>query len=160
MTTSNKSFLLYLLVFLGATLADISSKFLIKSYMEQNAIVSLNILPFLNIVSVWNKGISFGLFSFFNLSAWFWLAVNAAVICVIYWVINKWIGFYSYSKLAFTLIIAGACGNNFDRFYHGAVFDFIDLYIGNYHWPAFNLADSFVTCSAIILILIPTKKNA
>ena len=52
-------------------------------------------------------------------------------------------------------IIGGAIGNVIDRFAHGAVVDFIDLYIGDYHWPAFNMADSAITCGVVVLVLYP-----
>ena len=51
------------------------------------------------------------------------------------------------------MIIGGAMGNVIDRLLHGAVFDFLDFYVGKYHWPAFNIADAGITCGAIILIL-------
>ena len=54
--------------------------------------------------------------------------------------------------LPFSLIIGGALGNLFDRLWHGYVVDFVDWYIGAYHWPAFNIADSAIVCGAIIMI--------
>ncbi|GHT89187.1 hypothetical protein FACS1894113_3580 [Alphaproteobacteria bacterium] len=51
------------------------------------------------------------------------------------------------------MIIGGAIGNLIDRFTHGAVVDFIDVYYKNWHWPAFNIADSFICCGAIYLML-------
>jgi len=47
----------------------------------------------------------------------------------------------------------GAVGNLVDRINHGYVVDFIDVYYGDWHWPAFNLADSAITCGVILLIL-------
>ena len=43
------------------------------------------------------------------------------------------------------MIAGGALGNALDRLIHGAVFDFVDLHWGPYHWPAFNLADAAIT---------------
>lgn len=51
------------------------------------------------------------------------------------------------------LIIGGAVGNLIDRINHGYVVDFIDVYYGDWHWPAFNLADSAITCGVILMII-------
>jgi len=51
------------------------------------------------------------------------------------------------------LIIGGAIGNLSDRIRHGYVVDFIDVYYRDWHWPAFNLADSAITCGVILLLL-------
>lgn len=49
-------------------------------------------------------------------------------------------------------VLGGALGNIFDRIFHGYVVDFIDIYIGQWHWYTFNLADSFITVGAIVMI--------
>jgi signal peptidase II len=54
---------------------------------------------------------------------------------------------------ALALIIGGALGNLIDRTRHGYVVDFIDVYYRGWHWPAFNLADSAITCGVILLLL-------
>jgi len=53
---------------------------------------------------------------------------------------------------ALTFILAGAIGNLIDRVLHGEVIDFLDVYYSNYHWPAFNLADSFITVGVTITL--------
>ena len=55
-------------------------------------------------------------------------------------------------KFSLTLILAGALGNQIDRFVRGYVIDFLDVYIKNWHWPTFNIADSCISCGAVILI--------
>ena len=52
-----------------------------------------------------------------------------------------------------SLILGGAIGNLIDRFAHGAVVDFIDVYYQQYHWPAFNVADSAITVGTALLII-------
>lgn len=54
---------------------------------------------------------------------------------------------------ALGLIIGGAVGNLVDRINHGYVVDFIDVYYRDWHWPAFNLADSAITCGVVLLIM-------
>jgi len=53
---------------------------------------------------------------------------------------------------ALSLIIGGAIGNLVDRVNQGYVVDFIDVFYGDWHWPAFNLADSAITCGVILLL--------
>ena len=54
---------------------------------------------------------------------------------------------------ALGLIIGGAVGNLVDRINHGYVVDFIDVYYRDWHWPAFNIADSAITCGVILLLI-------
>jgi signal peptidase II len=55
--------------------------------------------------------------------------------------------------LGFSFILGGALGNLIDRIADGRVTDFIDWYAGNYHWPTFNVADSFITVGVALLII-------
>ena len=55
--------------------------------------------------------------------------------------------------VALTLILGGAVGNVVDRIYIGHVIDFIDIYIGSWHWPAFNIADSAITIGAVMMVI-------
>jgi signal peptidase II len=66
-----------------------------------------------------------------------------------------------YLTIALGLVIGGAFGNAIDRIINGAVADFLDFYIGNYHWPAFNLADSaiFIGVSMLLIDEFLFKKN-
>lgn len=54
---------------------------------------------------------------------------------------------------ALTFILGGAIGNLIDRVFYGEVIDFLDVYWRNYHWPAFNIADSFITVGVTIALL-------
>jgi signal peptidase II len=56
-------------------------------------------------------------------------------------------------NLAFALIISGAIGNVIDRIVYGYVIDFLDVYVGDWHWPAFNVADSAITIGAVLMLL-------
>ena len=50
------------------------------------------------------------------------------------------------------LVLGGALGNVIDRIWLGAVIDFVDMHAAGYHWPAFNVADSAISCGAVLLI--------
>ena len=62
-------------------------------------------------------------------------------------------------KYAIALILGGALGNLIDRSIYGYVIDFIDVYYQQYHWPAFNIADSAIFVGAILLILDSLKNH-
>lgn len=59
--------------------------------------------------------------------------------------------------IALTFILGGAIGNLIDRFAYGEVIDFLDFYWGSYHWPAFNIADSFITIGVAITVFYLIK---
>jgi signal peptidase II len=59
----------------------------------------------------------------------------------------------SWTAVGLALVLGGAVGNLIDRLYLGHVVDFIDLYYGRWHWPAFNVADAAITVGALIVII-------
>ena len=107
---------------------------------------------FINIQLVWNEGVAFGLFSFddklfYNLITGFIIVV----IFILLYFITKTRGIEKYS---FLIILGGALGNVFDRFFYSAVPDFIDIHYDNFHWFIFNVADIFITLGVILLVYI------
>jgi len=61
------------------------------------------------------------------------------------------------TALPFALVVAGAIGNVIDRIRFGYVVDFVDWYVGEHHWPAFNVADSAIVVGAVLLVLFSFK---
>ena len=111
----------------------------------------IEVLPFFNLVLVWNRGISFGIFGGGALPPWLLGAVALAVTLALV----IWLRRVETRLLAATigLVIGGALGNVIDRFRFGAVADFLDFHWGGYHWPAFNLADAAISIGVVILLL-------
>ena len=79
------------------------------------------------------------------------LAIAVSVILLV-WLRRNPVGMWR-QNLAFSLILAGAVGNVIDRLVYGYVIDFIDVYVNNWHWPAFNVADMAITCGAVLMLL-------
>jgi signal peptidase II len=114
---------------------------------------SREIFPFLHIVHVRNTGAAFGMFR--SLGSAFFIILSAVAIIFIVHLLAK----RTYSSLGLSLILGGAAGNLIDRLLYGKVVDFIDVSVGSYHWPAFNVADSSLTIGiAVILIKYFFKK--
>lgn len=143
-------------------LIDQISKFLIVLKIPMTTEVHL--FPCLDFVHVRNKGICFGFFQQSSGLAHGILGVVILGVCS--FLIWKWLQIrnrsHKWTLLSYTLIISGAFGNILDRFFYGAVIDFIDFHISNltlpffgfytdWHWPAFNIADSVIILGIIIL---------
>lgn len=109
----------------------------------------IEILPFFNLVMVWNEGISFGMFQ--NADSAYVLSAMAVLVSLLFmvWMIRTP---YTYIAVAAALIVGGAIGNVIDRMRFGAVADFLDVHGFGYHWPAFNVADSAITIGVALLI--------
>lgn len=110
------------------------------------------VTPFLNVIMVWNRGISFGLFAGDGLMGRMALVLLAAaitaVMCVVLYHASRRL-----TAVAAALVIGGAVGNIIDRLRFGAVADFVDVHFYGYHWPAFNLADSAIVIGALLLMI-------
>jgi len=112
---------------------------------------------FLNIRLIWNEGIAFGLLSFNDKNIYNLLTfIIFIIILIIFFMILKSYGLKKYSLL---MILGGALGNVYDRIFNGAVPDFIDFHIGNFHWFIFNVADIFITLGVIFMIIIEITGN-
>jgi signal peptidase II len=120
---------------------------------------SLSILPFFNLTFVVNYGFAFGFLNNPSLNQIIVILVIFSIIAYfLYLLIKTQDQFFRFSLI---LVISGAIGNFIDRILYGFVIDFIDIYLGSYHWPAFNLADSSITLGFILImfnILFLNKK--
>ncbi|MBE3111297.1 MAG: signal peptidase II [Acidobacteria bacterium] len=123
---------------------------------------SVTVIPgFFNITRIHNKGAIFGTFSQANNKLVFALltaASLAALALVVYYFFKTPAG-DKLMKVALTLIMAGALGNQFDRLIRGHVIDFLDFYVGKAHWPFFNAADSCITIGACLMLVILFRRK-
>ncbi len=111
----------------------------------------IEVTSFFNLVLVWNRGVSFGMFQAGSEEGR-WLLVGVALVVSAVLVIWLWRERRSLPRLAIWLILAGALGNVVDRVRYGAVVDFLDFHAFGYHWPAFNVADSAIVVGAVALV--------
>jgi signal peptidase II len=109
------------------------------------------VAPSFNLVLVWNRGVSFGMLGGGAVPAWLFAAVSLIVVCALAVWLRRAEG--RLTALSLGLVIGGAVGNIIDRLRFGAVVDFLDFYVGRYHWPAFNVADAAITVGVGLLIL-------
>ena len=111
---------------------------------------AIPLTDWLNLVMAWNHGISFGLFSGDAMPYALTGVALAVVGVLVVWLIRDprasaavWLG----------LVIGGAVGNVVDRVRLGAVAEFIDVHVGAWHWPAFNVADSAITLGVALILI-------
>jgi signal peptidase II len=131
---------------------DQSSKLLIVDSMHLYE--SITVLPYFNLTYVHNTGAAFSLLS--EAGGWQrWLFAALAIIISI--VLSIWLARLQKHEtllaVALTLVLGGAIGNLVDRLIYGYVIDFIDIYYHNWHWPAFNIADSAITIGVVLMLL-------
>jgi len=141
---------------------DQISKHLVQNFMVSRAEEPLEIIPgFLNLVSSHNSGVAFGMLR--GMPDWLLsLPVVIVVLIMIYLLFTTRLNILN--SFAISLIIGGALGNLIDRIRVQKVYDFIDVHAGNYHWPSFNAADSFIVVGVAIflawmLLLSDEKKD-
>ena len=151
--TQHKSGLRWLWLALLAFVLDQASKLAVVKLLPFGY-PGVEITPFFNLVHVYNKGAAFSFLA--DQGGWqrWFFAVLAFAICglLIHW-LRKQSVTQRWSGIAYSLIIGGALGNVFDRLVLGHVVDFLDFYWGTAHWPAFNLADSFIFIGAAMIVL-------
>lgn len=114
---------------------------------------------FFNLVHVHNTGAAFSLFA--DQPGWqrgFFIVLALVASGVILHLLRKTRGQPVFCA-ALALIMGGALGNVIDRLLYGHVIDFLDVHAGNWHWPAFNVADSGITLGAALLILDAFRKK-
>ena len=106
---------------------------------------------FFSLTFIVNYGFAFGLFNNPQLNQL--IIILLISVLVIYLVTITITNKSKFISLSFAMITAGAIGNLSDRIGRGYVVDFLDFNINNYHWPAFNLADSYISIGFIAIMI-------
>ncbi len=161
----SKNIILGLLIAFCALISDLASKNLVLEILQQSAtqlkatsgnsnnnFLQIRIFDFFSLVYVENRGISFGMFNNLYDSNKIFTLIQGSIACLVLAIMLQSRCFASI--MAYGLIFGGAMGNVIDRAQRGAVMDFLDFHLGVYHWPAFNLADSFVFIGVAGLLII------
>jgi signal peptidase II len=137
---------------LSIVVSDQITKKLITDWLDYHQ--SESIFAGLNMTLVYNTGAAFSFLSQAGgWQRWFFIVLTSAVsLALLYWLATlprqrKWLA------VALALVLGGAVGNLWDRISLGYVIDFIDVYYKQWHWPAFNVADSAICIGAIMLII-------
>ena len=153
----NLSLLRYFAIALIILVLDQLSKWSALSNLQMG--IPEYVLPFMNWLLLFNPGAAFSfLAQGSGWQRWFFTILGLIACIYIIWLLRK----SQNDKLlcvALSLILGGALGNVLDRIMFGAVVDFIDLHYANWHWPAFNLADSAICIGAALIILGELRKS-
>ncbi|MEW5773964.1 MAG: signal peptidase II [Thermodesulfobacteriota bacterium] len=109
---------------------------------------------FFDLVHVLNQGAAFGFLNQEGLGwqRWFFIAASLLASGVILWLLRSEEGQSRLGAAGLGLVLGGALGNLVDRVRTGLVVDFLDFYVGGWHWPAFNVADMGISCGVLMLI--------
>ncbi len=150
--------LIALVIAIKVVMLDQVTKQVVLEYFDAGN-TNIEALPFLNIIKVYNKGVSFGILGDMN-NGNLILSIVATSVIVGLWIwflhniytsnLNNWRSLF---PIAVGLITGGGIGNLIDRVLHKAVVDFIDFHWKDWHYPAFNIADSAIVVGVIILAL-------
>jgi len=132
-------------------LADQITKALILKFLPYHQSIPV-IAGFFDLTHIHNPGGAFGLMA--NMSETVrtivFLFASSVAVGLIFYFYKRTPPSYGFLAFGFALIFGGAIGNLIDRVRMGIVVDFLDVYIGKYHWPAFNIADSAITVGIFI----------
>lgn len=136
---------------------DLASKYWVESTLEFGQVIPLT--SFFNLVLTYNPGAAFSFLSEQSgWQRWFLSGIAGSAALLIVYLLNR----YRHERLfclSLSLILGGALGNLYDRITLGHVIDFLDFYIGTYHWPAFNVADSAIFIGAVLMIYESFRKD-
>lgn len=131
---------------------DQITKRVVDSAMQLHQTIEL--IPYFQLTYMRNQGAAFSFLS--GAGGWQrWFFIGLAIVASVF--IFIWLRKLDTSRrreaVAWALVLGGALGNLIDRILYGYVIDFLDVYVGDWHWPAFNVADSAITLGVVLLLL-------
>lgn len=137
---------------------DQVTKWLMVSWLALYETVA--IMPYFNLTMAHNHGAAFSfLAQAGGWQRWFFIVLALVISTVLVVWLAKLKPEAKLEAISLSLILGGAIGNVIDRIYYGYVIDFLDIYIGSSHWPAFNVADSAICIGAVLLIIDSIKSE-
>ena len=137
---------------------DLLTKHMALTYLGNGN--SIEVIPhFFNLILVYNSGAAFGILNNPDTTwqIWLFLSVTIVTMFVILHLLRNLDG-GPFTLIGLSLIMGGAFGNLVDRIRYHSVVDFLDFYWGNWHWPAFNVADIAICVGAGLVILTLWRK--
>jgi signal peptidase II len=140
----------WLLIAIAVVALDQASKYTAVEMLADRPPVEVT--SFFNLLLVYNRGAAFSFLA--GAAGWQRELFTGIAIVASIWIVYLLRRYPQQSLfcLALSLILGGALGNVIDRLSIGAVVDFLDFHAFGWHWPAFNVADSAITCGAALLI--------
>jgi len=143
------------LMWIALALVLIGADQISKQYFEQNFeyLQRVNVLPVFDFILIYNQGAAFSMLADgTGWQRWFFMLLGLAASAFILYLLRKHREQPLFC-LSLALILAGAIGNVIDRTLYGHVIDFLLFYWNDAYFPAFNLADTFITIGAVLLVL-------
>ncbi|NOY69466.1 MAG: signal peptidase II [Deltaproteobacteria bacterium] len=146
-----KKTLVFLITAVLVTVLDQVTKYIILVHVPRWNVIPV-IHGFFNIVHVENPGGAFGMLATQGpgLRAFVFIFITLLAMGLVFYLHARTPGRFMFLIIGLAMIFGGAAGNFIDRIRFGRVIDFIDIYAGAWHWPAFNVADSCITLGMII----------
>jgi len=137
-----------------------------KYWIQQSSFHNFTVLDgFFNMIRAYNPGVAFSMFADLPDSVRLYLLLGVTIgiaVAVLFWWWQERLR-HGLTSWLLVLILAGATGNIWDRIQLGYVVDFIDWYVriggSEYHWPAFNIADSCISVAVVLLLITSFRKN-
>ncbi|MGG7517425.1 signal peptidase II [Allorhizobium undicola] len=138
-----------ILCILLALLLDQAIKYAVEAMLPMHELV--HVVPMLGLFRTHNLGVAFSMLS--HLDAWAIVGMRLVIVAFVLWLWRNTSGDHRFAHFGYSLIIAGAFGNIIDRFVYGYVVDYILFYTQTWSFAVFNLADSFISVGAGLILL-------
>jgi signal peptidase II len=136
-------------VILIAVILDQAIKIAVEAYLPMHEAVP--VMPFLALFRTYNLGVAFSLLS--GMEREFIIGMRVVIVAFVIWLWRRTPRSRSFAHTGYALIIAGAIGNLIDGIVYGHVIDYVLFYTETWSFAVFNLADSFITIGAGLVIL-------
>ena len=137
---------MYFFIFAVIAALDQIIKYIVVSSIDYNYEIEV-VKNFFYLTNIRNRGAAWGILQ--NYRIFFIVITTVIVFVMLHFMVKEK---SNYIRVMYAFIIGGAIGNFVDRLFRGYVIDFLDFYIGPYHFPTFNVADIFITLGSILLV--------